>query len=218
MEFFHILNRGVDKRLVVMNDGDRKRFMRSMFVLNDAKSAPNSISQKDRCEDYFRQRSPLVKIHAFCLMPNHYHMLVSPVDDDMENISTFMRKFNMGYAKFFNEKHDRTGVLWQGVFKKIHIKHDSHFMYIPYYIHLNPLDLIMPEWRIGKVTNTKKALEYLSSYRWSSHLDYLGKKNYPSLICQSEIAILLKGKRSYEKEIVNIITSAHLSSGSNELE
>lgn len=218
MEFFHILNRGVDKRSVVMDDGDRKRFMRSLFVLNDANAAPNSISQKQNCEDYFRQRSPLVKIHAFCLMPNHYHMLVSPIDDDVENISTFMRKFNMGYAKFFNEKHDRSGVLWQGVFKKIHIERDAHFMYIPYYIHLNPLDLIMPEWRDGKVINTKKALNYLRQYRWSSHLDYLGEKNYPSLICMSEISSLPNNPNVYEKEIINIITNQRLSSGSNELE
>jgi len=218
MEFFHLLNRGVDKRLVVIDDGDRKRFMRSMFVLNDANAAPNSISQKQDYENYSRQRTPLVKIHAFCLMPNHYHMLVSPVDDDIENISTFMRKFNMGYAKFFNAKHDRSGVLWLGVFKKIHIKRDAHFMYIPYYIHLNPLDLIVPKWREGKVKDTKKALDYLRKYRWSSHMDYLGEKNYPSLIYQPELSDLLRDKRSYEKEIVEIITSARLGSGSYELE
>jgi putative transposase len=218
MEFFHILNRGVEKRDIVLDDGDRMRFIRSMFILNDTNTAPNAITQKGRREDQTKRRSLLVKIHAFCLMPNHYHMLVSPIGDNEENLSKFMQKFNMAHAKFFNEKYERTGVLWQGVFKKIHIQRDSHFLHIPYYIHLNPLDLYMPEWREGKIKNTKKALECLREYRWSSHLDYIGKQNFPSIISREELSPLLGKKSGYEKKIANIITSERLAAKSNILE
>jgi len=59
----------------------------------------------------------LVDILAFVLMPNHYHLLVMPRQDDA--ISLFMKKLNMGYAKYFNEKYDRSGALFQGEYKSI---------------------------------------------------------------------------------------------------
>jgi len=82
----------------------------------------------------------------------------------------------MGYAKFFNEKYDRSGYLWQGRYKKILIETDAHFNYIPYYIHLNPLDRLHKQWRVGGVTDCTKALDVLDTYRWSSYLDYQGTK------------------------------------------
>jgi putative transposase len=127
-------------------------------------------------------RIKLVEIHAWCLMNNHYHLLLSPANDDPNNISLFMKKLNMGYAKYFNEKYKRSGYLWQGKYKKIGIKHDAHFMHIPHYIHLNPLDYTLPQWRTGTVKNSQEALDYLLQYRWSSYLDYMGTRNFPSLI------------------------------------
>ena len=128
MEFYHLINRGVDKRKVFTEDGDYIRFIHNTYVFNDTQSAPNSAV---KARTATRKRDLLVHIHAFSLMPNHYHLLVSPVQDGA--LSLFMRKLNMGYAKYFNEKYGRTGVLWQGTFRKVLIERDSHFMYIPYY-------------------------------------------------------------------------------------
>ena len=201
MEFFHVLNRGVDKRKIALDDYDRSRFIHDLFAFNDTKSSANflhHVRQQSR-----RPRKLLVYIHAFCLMQNHYHLLLSEVQRN--GIPLFMKKLNMGYSKYFNKKYERTGALWQGKYKKVHIARDAHFMYIPYYIHLNPLDASMPQWREGKIRHPAAALRLLREYRWSSHLDYLGVKNFPSLTQRDVIGEVLGPPAAYEKEIVKII-------------
>ena len=149
-------------------------------------------------------------------MNNHYHLLLSPLVEN--GISLFMQKLNMGYTKYFNEKYKRSGALWQGKYKKILIQREAHFLYIPYYIHLNPLDYTHPEWREGKVTTIQGALDALSKYRWSSHLDYSGTKNFPSLTERGFLQDILGETKRYQKEIQNIITTADLAQGSNYIE
>ncbi|MBM3261713.1 hypothetical protein FJY93_04865 [Candidatus Kaiserbacteria bacterium] len=210
MELFHICNRGVEKRDVFLDDGDRARFVHNLFVLNDANPAPNHILHR-RGNTYpeSHERSPLVAIHSWCLMPNHYHILVSPVDDDPKNLSLFAQKLGMGYSKFFNDKYERSGSLWQGKYRKVHIENDAHFLYVPFYIHLNPLDLSMPEWREGKVGDVKKALEMLHEYRWSSFFDYTGTKNFPSIIDRDLLGEILGSRQRQEKVITEIIGGNH---------
>ena len=184
-----------------MDDKDRARFIHDLHVFNDQNECLH-IHQPDRGIEKYK-RKLLVHIHAFALMPNHYHLLLSELVDG--GISLFMQKVNMGYTKYFNKRHERSGTLWQGKYKKILIEREAHFMYIPFYIHLNPLDLVMPEWREGKVKNPRKALQYLRGYRWSSHLDYLGIKNFPSITNRKEILGGFEKVHDYEKEITSII-------------
>ena len=205
-----MLNRGVEKRDVVLDDKDRVRFIHDLFVFNDRKAALH-MAQPERAR-IARHRELLVHIHAFCLMPNHYHLLLSPVFQD--GISLFMKKLNMGYAKYFNEKYGRAGALWQGKYKKVHIERDAHFMYIPYYIHLNPLDLSLPQWRSGKVSDPRAALKALRAYRWSSFLDYQGQQNFPSLIWQKELGVTLGSPQRQEKEITAIIKNSDIAQNS----
>ena len=214
MELYHVLNRGVDKRKIFLCNQDYFRFIHNLFEFNDQNpsSANNyyfSQSLDIRCPKIGRklnERKPrklLVNIHAFCIMPNHYHILLSPnVEDGMPK---FMKKINMGYAKYFNEKNKRTGALFQGKYKSVHISNDSHFLYIPYYIHLNPLDLISPEWRTGNIKNHNKAIDYLKKYRWSSHLDYLGVKNFPSLTQRDFLQGTLGSNKEYEKSLIEML-------------
>lgn len=205
MDFYHVLNRGVEKRDVVKNDKDRLRFLHDLFVFNNQNASPNYILHERHRE---HPRTLLVHIHAYCLMNNHYHLLLSPLIED--GISQFMKKLNMGYAKYFNEKYKRSGALWQGKYKKIPVQREAHFLYVPYYIHLNPLDYRYPEWREGKVHDVQKALAYLRTYRWSSHLDYSDYKNFPSLIERSLLQNVLGSQKRYENEICNIITTPRL--------
>jgi len=214
VEWYHVLNRGVDKREIVLDDSDRARFLHDLFVFNDQQSTLN-FKLPDRQEQR-RPRKPLVHLHAFCLMGNHYHLLLSEVVP--KGVPMFMKKLNMGYAKYFNEKYQRSGALWQGKYKKKLIERDAHFLYIPYYIHLNPLDFSTPEWREGKVANTTKALEQLKNYRWSSHLDYLGEKNFPSLTVREYLAPIIGTKENYKKEILRIIGDPDMVSRSYTLE
>lgn len=215
MELYHLLNRGVDKRKIVLDDHDRVRFIHDLFAFNSESSSLN-FEQPERQLEQRRISDRLVDIHAFCLMGNHYHLLVSEVTEG--GISLFMQKLNMGYSKYFNERHERTGTLWEGKYKKIQITRDAHFLYIPYYIHLNPLDFAMPEWRDGKVKNASQALKILRAYRWSSHLDYLGVKNFPSVTRRDFLSDILNTRSKYEKEITSIISSPPLADPSTVIE
>ena|SRR3989344_8253388 len=183
MELYHVLNRGVDKRRIFMGHGDRVRFVHDMFEFNDERSANNTsrLLMNDIVSRSY-ERNPIVDIHGWCLMGNHYHLLLSERREG--GISDFMRKVNVGYAKFFNEKYKRTGTLFQGRTKKVLVDSDAHFLHILHYIHLNPLDLLKGagEWRELRVRNASAALAYLDTYRWSSYQDYIGTKNFPSLL------------------------------------
>ncbi len=206
MDIYHVLNRGVDKRNVVMDDHDRYRFVHSLFVFNDSHIL-NENHRKPGVTLAAKEREELVHIHAWCLMDNHYHLLLSPVNDDVINVSRFMKKLNMGYARYFNERHDRSGYLWQGKYKKLLVQNDAHFMYLPYYIHLNPLDYTFPEWRQGSVIDLIGAQKVLECYRWSSYLDYCERHNFPSLISQKLLSPVLGNEESQIKQIKQIITS-----------
>jgi putative transposase len=214
MEFWHLIGRGVEKRNIVLDDSDRVRFIHDLYVFNDANPTPNFIVL-DR-HDNTRKRKRLVDINAFCLMKNHYHLLVSERIEG--GISLFMQKLNMGYTKYFNERYNRSGALWQGKYRKVLIERDAHFLYIPFYIHLNPLDYVAPEWREGKVKNVRKALESLLEYRWSSHLDYLGERNFQSVIRTDILRPILGTRKNYESTITEIICDPDLARDSEFLE
>lgn len=218
MEFYHVLNRGVDKRAIVLDDKDRLRFMQGLYLYNNKNLLDRNIRRFSTERSFSNNRAPLVSIHAYCLMDNHYHLLLSPVDGDTENLSNFMRKLNMGYAKYFNERYQRTGSLWQGKYKKIHLDNDTHFGYIPYYIHLNPLDKKFPEWRDGTITDTTKSIEWLLKYRWSSLQDYTGIKNYPSILHRNFLTKILGGRETQLTKIKSIITDSFLVSSAERLE
>ena len=126
------------------------------------------------------ERKPLVDILAFCLMKNHFHLMLRQRVDG--GISEFMHKIGTGYTMYFNKKNNRSGTLFQGKYKSVHTAKENQFRYLPIYIHLNPLDYIYPEWREKEVNETDKAIEYLKNYRWSSLPDYMGIHNYPSVI------------------------------------
>ncbi len=218
----HVLNRGVDQRDIFLEDKDRFRFIHDLYAFNDAnfsgdidfivKKDPSifdsSVFARPKIEK--KPRKLLVDILAFCLMPNHYHLLLRAGDND--GVAKFMKKLNMGYAKYFNEKYKRSGALFQGRYKSITIANETHFIFIPYYIHLNPLDLETPEWRERKIYSLKRAIQFLETYRWSSHLDYTGKDNFPSVTNRNFLSGFFGGTRQYKEGIYGWLKDLDLES------
>lgn len=215
MEIFHVVNRGVDKKKVFLDERDYFRFIHDMFEFNDLDSSNtthylfnrryNDVGRRSNIEfNKVRAKKPkprelLVNILAFCLMPNHYHLLLMPKVKD--GVPLFMKKLNGGYAKYFNAKHERRGALFEGKYKRIVVRNEAHFIHLPYYIHLNPLDLIMPEWRERELKSHKRAIGFLENYRWSSHLDYLGKKNIPSVTQREFLLDFFDGHGGYRRSL-----------------
>ena len=206
--FYHTLNRGVEKRNIFLDKQDHFRFIHNLYELNNEDRVDttfHSFKEDPNLTDFAnrKQRKILVDILAFCLMPNHYHLLLSPKIEG--GVPKFMNKINIGYAKYFNKKYKRVGALFQGRYKKILIADNTHFLHLPFYIHFNPLDLKYPEWRENRILNAEKALGFLKSYRWSSHLDYLGVKNFPSIINNGLLTEIFDGSKGYEKLINNYL-------------
>lgn len=200
-----MLNRGVDKRTIFLDDKDYFRFVHDLFEFNDANQVLNlnyafGQSSMDVGRRYIRKpRKLLVDIMAFTLMPNHYHLLLT---SKIENgVSLFMKKLNGGYAKYFNEKYERSGALFQGKYKAVRIAEEAHFIHIPYYIHLNPLDLKFHEWRERQIKNPKAAMDFLNKYRWSSHMDYAGIKNFPPVTNRTFLLNYFGSSNEYLKSL-----------------
>ncbi|MBU4315616.1 transposase [Patescibacteria group bacterium] len=158
--FYHIYNRGVDKRTVFMNNSDYFRFMISLSILNniDQKQIHGiRKSQFKQCQAL----NPYIRIHSYCLMPNHYHLLVEQVAD--KGVSNFMQRLGDSYTIFFNTKHDRSGHLFEGPYKVKSIEKTSALLHTSRYIHANP----------RKLCNTGNQWEFVKNYKWSSFQNYL---------------------------------------------
>lgn len=187
-----------------MDDKDYYRFIHDLFEFNDQQRVQSNFRRFNAKSHAVgvraikrRERKLLVKIHAFCLMPNHYHLLLSPMIES--GVAMFMQKLNGGYVQYFNQRHERAGTLFERKYKSVLVDSQAHFIHLPYYIHLNPLDMVAPEWRERKINDLSKALDYLDGYKWSSHLDYSGKQNFPSVTQRDFLLEVFGGTKGYEK-------------------
>ena len=200
---YHVFNRGVEKRSIFMDDRDYLRFIRGLLIFNDTKPILNFNQKFESVYKFDKDKETLVDILAFCLMPNHFHILLKQRIDD--GISKFMSKIGIGYANYFNLRYERVGSLFQGNFKSVLINEESQFLNIPYYIHLNPLGLIFPDWQKKGINKTKQAMEFLNSYRWSSHPDYIGQSNFCSLLEMNTLKEIFRNEENYKKDICEFI-------------
>lgn len=173
-EFYHVYNRGVDKREIFSDDNDRRRFFYLLFLCNGSKSF--EISELKLSEVFNIDRGEtLVEIGAICLMPNHFHLLLREKKED--GISDFMHKVSTAYTMYYNRKYKRTGSLFGGRFKVQHVNNDRHLNYLFAYIHLNPIGLIQSDWKETGVGDLKRSKEYLHGFVFSSYLDYVGNQH-----------------------------------------
>lgn len=163
-----------------MSEHDYHRFMMLMYLCNSDGSVKlenvlrgnrgsmldtlmTTVFSLDRGE-------PIVDIGAYCLMPNHFHILVH---EKMEGgISKFMLKLGTAYTMYFNKKKERTGALFEGPFRATHVDEDTYLKHLLAYIHLNPVALVEPKWKESGIQNREVALEHLNDYRFSSYLDH----------------------------------------------
>ncbi len=137
-------------------------------------------------------------------MPNHFHLIVKQLVDG--GITKFMHKLGTGYTLYFNQKYKRTGSLFEGKFKRIYIDKDEYLIHLSRYIHLNPIELIQHDWKKRGIKDWEKVNEFLKNYRWSSYPDYIGKKNFPSVIKKDFLmGYFDKSKEKYEKFVRNWI-------------
>jgi putative transposase len=139
-EFYHIYNRGVDKRIIFSDQNDFGRFLQGMDMFNSIENT-GSIYEKTYVSRFGRRASKnketkaLVNIIAYCLNPNHYHFILEQIEE--RGIEKFMHKLGTGYSKYFNTKYKRSGTLFEGKFKAIHIDSNEYLLHLSAYINLN---------------------------------------------------------------------------------
>lgn len=180
-EWYHCFNRGVEKRTVFENELDANRFLMTLYLANDtepmklfSEQTPNlsKILSKSRSE-------PLVAIGAYCLMPNHFHLLLKEITEG--GITAFMQKLGTAYTMYFNAKNERVGNLFMRPFRSRHVGDDRYFQRVLEYIHCNPAELYEPGWKAGEVKNMRLLAKNLLDYPYSSLRSYEKSAENPIL-------------------------------------
>ena len=167
--YYHIYNRGVDKRNIFGDDRDYERFILSMILMNDEQEGlmirwrNYAASHKNASIDEFlrsnlSERKKLVEIIAYCCNPNHFHFVFKQLRD--KGIEKFIQRISTGYTMYFNKRYHRSGVLFQGKFKSSHLKSEGSLLRMAVYVSCNS--------EIHKIREAK-------NYPWCSFPHHIGK-------------------------------------------
>ena len=167
--YYHIYNRGVEKRRIFEESEDYKKFLRYLKVYLSP-------------VDVLRREDPLIRANliganlaeqldllAYCLMPNHFHLLVKQKTKNA--ITKLMRQVQTAYAMYFNKKYERVGPLFQGIYKACLVDKEDYLLHLSRYIHQNP----------------KERGISLSDFPWSSYNAYLGENSRQEWLKTKEI-------------------------------
>lgn len=184
--FYHCYSRGIDKCLTFLDDADYGRFVENMYIDN----RPTKISPAARrnllSKDVWKlpNKSQLVKIVAYCLMPNHFHLVLEEVTEN--GISIFMQRLITSYTMYFKTKYKRSGGLFTRPFRAKLINTDRYLHDVTNYIHLNPLELIGTEMRDKDKPDKNAPIVGLENYTFSSLPDYAGQPR-PQRVLLAEV-------------------------------
>ena len=171
-EYYHIYNRGNSKQKIVHDKEDHYRFISLLYACNSENNFRIYALNKIESPYDFKRDLELVSIGAYCLMPNHFHILITQTEKG--DISKFMQKLSTAYVMYYNKKYKRTGGLFEGKFKAEHVDEDRYLKYLFSYIHLNSIKLIDKDWKEKGIHNKRRAIDFLNKYQYSSFLDFLG--------------------------------------------
>lgn len=195
-ETYHVLNRGVASMPIFKTPTDYRRFIALIDFYRFTDHAL-SFSRYNRLpkneKDEYRENLLTtgvshVGIFAYCLMQNHFHILLNQAEED--GIIIFFRNLQNAYGKYFNIRNQREGPLFQSRFKAVRIESDKLLLHVSRYIHLNPSTSYLVE------------PERLSFYEWSSYPEYLGKRK-SAFSTKDEILGLAGSPAKYEEFVLN---------------
>ncbi len=174
-EYYHIYNRGVDKRSVFQAKEDLLRFLNCMEIFNTVDTIGGIYQSTLIKNASFRgSTSKLVKFVAYCLNQNHYHFILESLVEN--GIQKFMHRLSTGYTYYFNNKYERSGSLFQGRYKSIHVENDAYLLHLSVYVNLNN--------RVHLNLNES----WLEDLNFSSFLEYIGS-GLAGKYCDSSIVL-----------------------------
>jgi len=151
-EYYHIYNRGNNRQNIFFERENYLFFLRRLRKYLIGETQPQTSEVSETSEVW-----PWTTIVAYCLMPNHFHLLVCPHDDEL---SRRMQRFSISYTKSMNKRYDRVGALFQGQFQAVHVDRNEYLLHLSRYFHLNPVEA-------GLVKRPE-------DWEFSSYRDYVG--------------------------------------------
>ncbi|MEK7567170.1 MAG: transposase [Patescibacteria group bacterium] len=172
-EFYHIYIHAIEARYLFNDEDDYKRFLVAMFVFNGTLSPPRLDRFNDLNLVYDIRDGEvdigdsIVDLVSFCFMPTHAHLILKAKED--ANISKFMHRLQVSYSKYYNQKYQRRGHVFERTFNSRHLDNNDYLLTTSCYLHLNPKSL--SAWG-GK--------EHL--YPWSSYQDFIAQNRWGNLI------------------------------------
>ena len=184
---YHLYNRGNNKEILFRDEQDYRAFLFRLglvlgFKKEDLDKCEITKSPKSRIR-ISGLKSENFKLHAFCLMPNHFHLLIEQCGD--ESISKLMVKLCTSFSRYLNLKYKRVGYVFQDRFKAVHIETNPQLMLISSYIHMNPIK--------DSLANKPE------DYKWSSYNDFIvNRKN--SIIFKDFLLDIFGNKNNFVKE------------------
>ena len=192
-QIYHVLNRGVAAQPIFLSKTEYLRAIQTIFYYQNQKTSLRyslflRLPVKER-EEFLNklkaEKKFLVEILAFCLMPNHFHLLLRQLQDN--GISIFMSNVANSYTRYFNTKQKRIGPLFQGKFRAVRVETDNQLLHLSRYIHLNPYS-----------SYVTKTLDGTENYSYSSFPEYLCPEK-PSNCTKKIILHNFKDVLSYKK-------------------
>ena len=136
---------------------------------------------RDTKENILKNRN--VELINFCLMPNHFHATIKEITEG--GISKYLQRVQIAYTKYLNIKHKKSGHIFQGSFRSVHIKDNEQLLHLSSYIHRNPRE--MSEWRNKE-----------DQYFWSSYQDYIKENRWGELLKREIILDQFSNKKEYQ--------------------
>lgn len=185
--FYHVYNRGSEKRDIFTKHGDFQRFIKTIYYYQYEGPKPRlSLLNTNQFINFKPDNNKkLVEIICYCLMPNHYHFLLKQVKD--QGISKFISQLSNSYTKYFNTRYNRVGALFQGAFQAVLIESEEQLIHVSRYIHLNPAVSLI-------VKNP-------GDYNWSSFNEF--KTGMGSFCFKEPVLSLFPSREAYDKFVLD---------------
>ena len=192
-EYYHLCNRAVNKQVIFYDSNDYFRFLfLTLYFQSEMK-----FQQINRLVKEFVQHRVLdsidvdkivdkraVELVAFCIMPNHFHLLIKEVEE--EGIASYMQRVLNAYAKYYNTKYEKSGHVFQGPYRAVHIEDDRQLLHVSAYIHRNPREIA-------------KWFKKEEQYPWSSYQDFIRENRWGNLLLSDIVLGQFKDKLEYHK-------------------
>jgi|SRR3989344_2463951 len=204
-EYYHIYNRGIEKKSLFLDNEDRLRFLTLLLLFQGDVLFPQISRIIPTVKHLMFDRKPLdreivntvlgsriVELVCFTFMPNHFHLILKPLDEG--HIPKFMQRLGNAYAKYFNKRYQRKGHLFESTYSSIHIDNNEYLNHLSAYIHLN----------IGKMKYWRGKEE---KYPWSSFQDYITENRFGKFLAPR----IVLDQFSHGKEYLHFVKSGDYS-------